>query len=120
MQEKRSPESASSLDMFTSPRRRPRRASRVEATGAVEFRSVEALHQVYVQPGLSLGVEVRVLFAPSELRWSSIQNRLTRQVEQVPVMTVVLADRTGPILFEVWREQAEKFHRQLLEWGGHS
>ena len=43
-QEKRRPDSAPSLDMFTSPRRRIRRTSRVDTTGAVEFRSVEALH----------------------------------------------------------------------------
>ena len=32
-------------------------------------------------------------------------------------MTVVLADRTAPILFEVWREQAERLHHQFLDWG---
>ena len=99
------------LDMFISPKRRKQRATHVDQSGAVQFLPVEALHQKEIPLGTPLGLEARVLHVPSEPRLSTINNRSTGQDEQVAVITVVLAARTGPILWEAWREVAEKLWR---------
>ena len=115
-QEKRGNSSVDVSDVSTSPKRRTKREQRVDTTGAVAFQSVEALHQAELVQKSPMGLEARVLHVPPEPRQSTVSNRYTGKDEQVPVITVVLADRTGPILFEAWRDAAEKIHRDLLQW----
>ena len=76
----------------------------------------QALHQAELDHGSPMGLEARVLHVPAEPRQSTVSNRFTGQEEQIAVITVVLADRTGPIMFEAWRESAEKLLRDLLQW----
>ena len=82
----------------------------------MEFFPVEALHQADLTLRKSLGLEANVFYFPPETRQSTVSNRFTGQNEQIAVMTIVLADRTGPILFEVWRESAENLLRDWLQW----
>ena len=85
-------------------------------TGDVQFRAIQELHLEEVSLTNPAALEAFVLHAPTEPRWQSITNRLTGQAEAVAVVTVLLADRTGPILFEAWRENAESMCRNFLNW----
>jgi hypothetical protein len=102
--------------MFESPRKRVRRQPASAMTGDVQFRAIQALHLEEVSLTNPAALEAFVLHAPTEPRWQSITNRLTGQAEAVAVVTVLLADRTGPILFEAWRENAESMCRNFLNW----
>ena len=94
---------------FPSPKRRTTRENLADPHAAVEFLSVEALHQAELSSGKPLGLEAHVLYFPPETRQSTVSNRFTGQNEQIAVMPIVLADRTGPILIEVWRVSAENW-----------
>ena len=77
--------------------------------------SVESLHRADLPSKVALGLEACVLHVPSELRYTSIDNRYSGQSEQVSVISILLADRTGPILFEAWRESAETLLHDLSQ-----
>ena len=47
-----------------------------------------------------------VLYAPSEPRWVEVSNKQSGGKEQVPIITILLTDNTGPITFELWRNHA--------------
>ena len=57
------------------------------------------------------GLEVCVLHCPAEPRITIINHRCARAPEITPVLTAVLADRAGPIRFEVWRDAADRVAR---------
>ena len=108
--------SDTSLGMFASPPKRARYGLSLDASSPVIFMSAQSLHCAELPSNVALGLEARVLHVPSELRYVTIPNRYTGQAENVGVMTVLLADRTGPILFEAWRESAETLLRDFSQW----
>ena len=61
----------------------------------------------------AVAVQGRILQAPDEPKWVNITDRRTKQQELVPVITILLADRTGPIVLELWRNTAESLLQDL-------
>ena len=54
-----------------------------------------------------------ILQAPQELKWVKGKDRHTKHEELVPVVQLLLTDRTGPIGLELWRNCAESMVRDL-------
>ena len=61
-----------------------------------------------------------VLHYPEEPRWGTITDRKTKAQSQVPVVSVMLADASGPILLELWRDAADSALRELADWASGS
>ena len=58
-----------------------------------------------------------MLHFSEELRWVSVfTDWKTKLVQKVPVITLLLADVTGPIALELWRLSAEKVFKDLTAW----
>ena len=88
----------------------------MELNGETKFESVETLQQMELEPGTAFGLEAYVLYTPPELALRKVLNRMTKKEDHVFVLSVLLADRTGPITLEYWRQDAEKAHALLQKW----
>ena len=51
-------------------------------------------------------LQAYVLYWPEEPRWVEVKDRRTQAIEQVAVVTCLMADREGPVLVDFWRELA--------------
>ena len=102
--------------MFTSPRKRPRQNVALNKDGPVTYRSVHDLHTAETELTDALALQAHVLHYPSETRLVMVRDRRTGTQESVSVMSILLADRTGPILLEFWREAADETLHQLTTW----
>ena len=57
-----------------------------------------------------------VMYVPDEVRWLEVPNKKTNTKEQVAMCTVTLADQSGPILVDFWRQGAQNALRDLKTW----
>ena len=57
-----------------------------------------------------------LLFANGAPRWVNVFNRQTKQSDSVPVLNLLVADRTGPITIELWRQCAEDTLAKVEQW----
>jgi hypothetical protein len=99
--------------MFASPKRRSRTSTALELAAEPIIKNVLAIH---TQPSVGtelVALEALVLHLPDEPRWITINNRKTKSEENVPVMTVLLGDSSGPIHLELWRDFVEQFVRVM-------
>ena len=60
-------------------------------------------------------LEAYVLYFSNELRQVTVTDKRTQKKEEVGVMTVLLVDRTGPILLEAWRDVGDNMLSSLLQ-----
>ena len=108
------------LCLFESPQKRARVNGDEEETlkaGAPEFVSVADLYgRIGTHPG-AVSIEAIVLFCASEVRWATVTDQRNQNKENVPVLTVVLADRTGYVCLELWRDVAVNICEMAREWG---
>ena len=51
-----------------------------------------------------------------EPRWVNSVNRNTKELESIPVLSILLADRTGPIIMDLWRSAAETMPTLFTKW----
>ena len=116
---------------FYSPKRRSfTQESNVEEEGAVDVRSVEQLHTQSSGRSDAFVLEAYLLHAPEEPRWVEVSVRRGKnwsgsnanhgkipERESVPVVTLLLADRTGAIRFDLWRTIAVEQNSALLGLG---
>ena len=104
-------------NLFTSPApKRQRLEVHMELNGETKFESVETLQQMELEPGTAFGLEAYVLYTPQELAVRKVPNKITKKEDQVFALSILLADRTGPITLEYWRDDAEKTHALLRKW----
>ena len=104
--------------MFTSPERKKRgpRTPNLDCRSEASL-SVAQLHEAEGKEAThKISLQACVLYFPKEPRWVSVKIRGSSETERVPVLSVLLADRTGPILLESWRLQSEVLLASLLDW----
>ena len=104
-----------STSMFKSPRKK-QRTKPSHTDGPLHYFTVHDLHTSELDEAHAFGLEACVLYCPSEPRTTLVSNRFTGRSDTVSVLSVLLADRSGPILFEAWRAVSEKFTRSHTEW----
>jgi hypothetical protein len=108
-------ESASMVDsgvmsMFASSKKRPRRHS-PQPTLSCGLVSAAEIHATDVSNSDAFEFRGYLLYYPDALRWASVTNNRNRSQEIVPVLNVLLADQTGPVQMELWRQAAvDAFH----------
>ena len=110
-------QSSGSVAMFTSPAKKARRSVAPDQNAQVAFHNVQELHQLDLPQRAPLGLEAIVLHCPTEPRYVNVTNRSTGQKEPVALLTVLVADTTGPVAFEAWRDSADQLLRNCSEWG---
>ena len=81
---------------------------------------VQQLHTQDLSGSDSVELTVVVLNHSEELRWTTVTDRMTKAQSQVPIVSVMLADSSGPILLELWRDGAENALRDLVGWSSAS
>ena len=101
--------------MFAAPRKKMRGQSTQIIT--VREMSLADVHDTESSNIDYFSLTACVLYVPSEPRWVEIADRKSNEKEQVPVVTVLLADHTGPITLELWRKQADEMIRSMEKWG---
>jgi hypothetical protein len=102
--------------MFSSPRKRARRDPVANYDVEVTFNCVKDLHCTETGGVDALALQAVVLHLPEQVRWVTVTNRRTKEVENVAVISVLLADRTGPIVLDLWRRLAEDTLRDCEAW----
>ena len=106
------------VDMLASPRKRVRNSAPSRLDTEVQFKNVLALHTEDFRGSDAIALQALVLYFPDEPRWVGVMNRRTNESENVPVLSLLLADRTGPIILDLWRNVAEDTLRRLEGWTG--
>ena len=99
--------------MFASPRPKKQKREAKSDNAEVQYRSIHQLHSEDLNGSDAVAVQGRILQAPDEPKWVNITDRRTKQQELVPVVTILLADRTGPIFLDLWRNTAENLLQDL-------
>jgi hypothetical protein len=64
----------------------------------------------------SIVLKAAVVYVPDELRWVDVTDRKTKTQQKVAVVSLVLADVSGPIALELWRDRAETVFQALEAW----
>ena len=108
-------------EQFCSPRKQPRveRSQSVASEGGPsEIVSVAALYGKIGAEAGSLFIEARFLYCDSETRVVSDSKAKIKSKKKGPVavLTLVLADRTGYICLELWRDVATSVCEIAQEW----
>ena len=93
-------------DMFASPKKRARTGSASKPAAPPVRKNVLDIQGGTAVGGARVEFHGLVLHCPDEPRWVGVENRRTKTHEDVPVLTVLLADSAGPMLAEAWRQEA--------------
>ena len=108
-------------NVFASPKKRLRLASPLPPSEAhAVANTVQELHTQNLTGSDAMKTTAVVLHYPEEPRWGTITDRKTKAQSQVPVVSVMLADASGPILLELWRDAADRVLRELAGWASGS
>ena len=120
--------SDTTVDPFCSPKRRRVQGDSIQTEGSsVSFRSVEQLHTQASGRKTAFGLDAYLLHVPEEVRWTEVPVRTPKSAgkdarskaaekETVPVVTALLADRSGAIRIDFWRKAAEEYVRKCRQW----
>ena len=108
--------SSTAAELFVSPKKRVRTNSTRSDQSATLFLDIGTIHKTDASQSDAYALECFVLFAPAEVSWVQVAARGSSGSEQAAVLNVLLADRTGPIILDLWREDAHTFLRDLDEW----
>ena len=102
----------SEVDMFASPKQRRRQTE----TLTPKTLTVAEAHGQDTSNASAFVLRAYLLFLPEAVRWVRTQNRASKEAEETAVITAMLADHSGPILFEAWRSVAETFLKLAQPW----
>ena len=102
-------------DVFSSPKRRRVATTTLSQTSQM---TVEQVHQSDPASATAIVLTAYVLHVPEAPRLVDVPNKKTKSSESVPVVSVLLADRTGPISLDLWRNAAEDVLRDYRAWSG--
>ena len=105
-----------SASMFASPKKKPRVQQQDPDTSPPRYEAVQVLHTASGLTTDALQLEAYVMHYSVEPRYVKIARGRQGAEETVPVISVLVADRTGPIVIEAWREAATMFLENLLQW----
>ena len=105
-----------SASMFASPKKKTRVQQQDPDTSPPRYEAVHVLHTASGLTTDALQLEAYVMHYSLEPRYVKIQRGRQGVEETVPVISVLVADRTGPIVIEAWREAATMFLENLLQW----
>lgn len=83
---------------------------------AAETKCIREIHEQAVDGAARVHCEARLLFCPEEPRWVTVTDYKTKETMKVPTASILIADNTGPIILELWRQMCESTLPSLLEW----
>ena len=107
--------------ILSSPKKRARTATALQQSASAPVKkTIAQLHTESLNGSDAIMLQAVVLDFPSEPRWATVQDRKSKTEGQVAVVSVLLFDGSGPIILELWREQAERALRDLLTWSEES
>jgi len=108
------PSDTTSTSMFASPKKRQRTSARIADDVPAVIKTVADIHQgPDAASSEPLELQCYVLFAAETPKYINVTDRKTKASESTAVATLVLADRTGPILIDLWRVLAEETLRSI-------
>ena len=112
---------SSSSSFFASPKKRARTRGTPNPEVGAELRVVTA-QQFHTQDACNSDAFLfrGAVLNLEEPRMVSITDRKTKSQMEIAIVSILLADSTGPITMELWREQAEIVFRNLNLWTGES
>ena len=95
-------------ELFSFPeKKRPRRSRDSERPVAVKYTSIVDLYEKDFSGNDAIGLQAYVMHIPEVPRWVEVTDKRTKEKQNVPVVSLTLTDRTGSILMDLWRDQAE-------------
>ena len=100
--------------MFSSPKRR-RTTNERTTSGPDKVVSVGSLHREDVKDCCPV-LQAYVLHFSDLPRYANVSARGPKEAEKIAVLSVLLADGTGPIVFDAWRNLAVNALNSLVEW----
>ena len=107
--------SISSTNMFTSPKRR-KTAPESAPSGPDKVVSISQLHKEDLKDCCPI-IQAYVLFFEEQPRYTKVTARgRNSDSDNVAVVTLLIADKSGPIQFELWRDVAVSTVANLTEW----
>ena len=110
--------SVRAADVFASPKKRVRSESSqidVSRTQPITV-TVAECHARDTSRSDAVLLKVAVLDFPAEPRWVTVTDKKSKAEEKVAVVSILVADATGPIAFEIWRNPAETVLQNLIAW----
>ena len=107
----------SEVNVFASPKKRAKMKTLANSNGTdLTTVTVSECHTRDSTASDAIVLKAAVMYYPDDLRWVDVTDRKTKQKQKVAVMNVLLADVSGPITLELWREPAESVFRLLCKW----
>ena len=106
-------------NMFASPKRTKQSsydAMEEEAKETLTTRSVAQCHLADMGMGITNRLEVYLLHHDEDLRYVDVTDRKSGLSSRVPIISCLLADCTGAIMMDCWRQQAEALLPRFKEW----
>ena len=102
--------------MFASPRKRPRTGFADVSEEPLVQRNVAQLYTAEHATSIQHVLECVVLYYDEQPRVVNVWDARVKAWGRVNVVTLLLADRTGPIHMDVWRDSADKILQDLTNW----
>lgn len=105
--------------MFASPKKKARAIVRVDDAD-LQMRSVAECHTAEIGLGNCNKLQAYLLYFSPEPRWVDVRDRKTGQQERVPVLSCMVADCTGAVQADLWRQAAELYLPRFMQWSDES
>jgi len=102
--------------LFNNPPKRAKRTGQEISNLPITNLSVHDIHMGDAVFSQAIGLRGKVMHYSDDPRLVTMRNKTTGLQEPISVLSVLLADRTGPIMLECWREKAEETLRLLSMW----
>ena len=102
--------------LFPSPPKRARKTGPETSNFPIANLSVYDIHTDDAVFSQAIGLRAHVMHYSDEPRIVPMCNKSTGFQEPTSVLSVLLADKTGPIMLECWRGKAEETLRHLSTW----
>ena len=115
---KKSRSSGSNVNAFASPMKKAKTkvSPACSTTKELAIVTVNECHTRDSKASEAVVLKAAVMHYPDDISWVDVTNRRTKQKQKVAVMSILLADASGPITLEVWRELAESVFQLFSKW----
>ena len=102
--------------VFVSPQKRRRSTADNIPTDVMQTVSVSEIQKLKISSSDAFSFQGHLLYCPDEPRTVQSFNKKTKEFEEALVLTVLLADRTGPAQLDIWRDDVRPAIRQFQEY----
>ena len=102
--------------MFHSPKKQGKGANKGVPKDPPSFTTVAKCYTHDNTSSDAFILECYLLHVPDEARWVDTKNKKSNTTESTPVLTVVVADRSGPVTMDLWRDAAQDLLREVEQW----